>query len=67
MGKNIQKINLIFKDIFVISLIFYLIFLIINIISNNFLSYYINLNFILWIVIISGLIYACLLFIIKKL
>ena len=67
MGKNIQKINLIFKDIFVISLIFYFIFLIINIISNNFLSYYINLNFILWIVIISGLIYACLLFIIKKL
>lgn len=46
------------KDIFKISLIFYLLFLIINGLTGNFFQYFFNLNIILWIVVVSGLIYG---------
>lgn len=55
MAKNIK---LIFKDIFSISLFFYLLFLLINGLTHNFFQYFINLNIFLWIIVISGILYG---------
>lgn len=67
MEKTFQQIKVIIQDLFIISLIFYFIYLIINVLTDNFFEYFIDLNIFLNISLILGILYLALQFFGKRL